>query len=370
VGVGSRGTIRAGPVKRSRSAGARTPSEVVTWPTVRDTTRLRLCPLELVGSEQDHAAGHPVVDAGMVVMEQTSLRFSTQSKKSTAPCAEGRRWPTRRRYRPGSSQPHLSHLGHPRRNARRFQPGLPPTLRLAPDPVPCHWRRGGPFMLAGNNHHQHPTPCHLGTGQIAHRELSAPHGAQLVARQPAREVTGPTTTGSLRAGAADRRSWRAAHRRWASHPGAGLAHTFAPGARRPGSCRSRRCDGSTRAGGAMCRQLDELCESVVDYARRFDVGVLTPAQAGTVVERCARMEGSIAAMRALAAARSAEGESWKKEGCRSPAVEQLGRKTGTSPTATRRALETGRRLREQPEVADAALGGALSAAMLRPSATA
>lgn len=47
---------------------------------------------------------------------------------------------------------------------------------------------------------------------------------------------------------------------------------------------------------------------------------------------------------------------------RSPAVEQLGRKTGTSPTAARQSLETGRWLREQPQVADAALGGALSAA--------
>ena len=109
----------------------------------------------------------------------------------------------------------------------------------------------------------------------------------------------------------------------------------------------------------MCRELNALRQSVTGWARGFDARSLTPAEAGVVVEACSRMEASLASAKALAAARGAEGSSWKHEGYRSPA-EQLAQRTGMSPSSARRALDTGRRLAEQPDVASAALSGELS----------
>ncbi|HET9078148.1 MAG TPA: DUF222 domain-containing protein [Acidimicrobiales bacterium] len=86
---------------------------------------------------------------------------------------------------------------------------------------------------------------------------------------------------------------------------------------------------------------------------------MTPAQAGDVVRLCAQIEASAASIKALAAARSAEGSEWERCGYRSPA-EQLADQAGMSPGAAKRALETGRRMADQPEVAQAALAGELS----------
>ncbi len=112
---------------------------------------------------------------------------------------------------------------------------------------------------------------------------------------------------------------------------------------------------------SVCESLEGLGEAVVAHTGRLDVRALTPAQAGVVVEGCCRIEASIGALKALAAARMADSDSWKQEGCRSPA-EQLGRKAKMSPSAARRALETGRRLSRQPDVARVALDGQLSPA--------
>lgn len=109
----------------------------------------------------------------------------------------------------------------------------------------------------------------------------------------------------------------------------------------------------------MCRELRALRQSISDYAGRFDVHALVPSQAGEVVRECSRIEASIAAIKALAAAKSAEGTAWKHAGYRSPA-DQLAQETGMSPGRAKRALETGRRMAEQPEVAEAALAGDLS----------
>jgi hypothetical protein len=62
------------------------------------------------------------------------------------------------------------------------------------------------------------------------------------------------------------------------------------------------------------------------------------------------MEAAIASVKALAAARAAEGNSWRDEGYRSPA-DHLAHDTGVSPAAAKRTLETGKRLAAQPEVA-------------------
>jgi hypothetical protein len=109
----------------------------------------------------------------------------------------------------------------------------------------------------------------------------------------------------------------------------------------------------------MCQHLRALRQSITVYASGFDARALTPAQAGEVVRLCAQIESSAASIKALAAARAAEGREWKNSGYRS-ASDQLAHQTGISPTAAKRALETGRRMADQPEVAKAALAGELS----------
>ncbi len=109
----------------------------------------------------------------------------------------------------------------------------------------------------------------------------------------------------------------------------------------------------------MCRELRLLGQSITAYAGGFDARALTPAQAGEVVRLCARIEASAASIKALAAARSAEGHGWKHDGYRS-AADHLAHETGMSPGAARRALEAGRRLADQPDVAAAATAGELS----------
>ena len=109
----------------------------------------------------------------------------------------------------------------------------------------------------------------------------------------------------------------------------------------------------------MCQGFRALQQSIATYAGQFDARALTAAQASEMVRLCAQIEASAASIKALAAARSAAGHSWQHDGYRSPA-EQLADHAGMSPAAARRALETGRRLADQPEVAAAALAGELS----------
>lgn len=109
----------------------------------------------------------------------------------------------------------------------------------------------------------------------------------------------------------------------------------------------------------MCQQLDELRQSISEYASGFVAQALTVEQAGEIVRSCARMEASIVSVKTLAAARHAEGSSWKDEGHRS-AAHQLAQQAGVRPSSAKRLLETGRRLNNQPEVARAALSGDLS----------
>jgi hypothetical protein len=109
----------------------------------------------------------------------------------------------------------------------------------------------------------------------------------------------------------------------------------------------------------MCQGLRTLRQSIGVYAGSFDARLLTPAQAAEVVGLCAQIEASAASVKALAAARCAEGKEWERRGYRS-AADQLADQAGMSPGAAKRALETGRRMADQPEVAQAALAGTLS----------
>ena len=109
----------------------------------------------------------------------------------------------------------------------------------------------------------------------------------------------------------------------------------------------------------MCRELDALRQSVCDYAQAFDAGSLIPARAASVVQACAAIEASIGAVKVLAAAVVEAGGSWKGQGYRS-AEEQLADWTGTGTSSAKKSLDAGRRMAQNPEVADAALGGRLS----------
>ncbi len=72
----------------------------------------------------------------------------------------------------------------------------------------------------------------------------------------------------------------------------------------------------------MCLELRCFRQSIAVFAGRFDACSLTPAQAAEVVGSCARIEASAASIKALAAARSAEGNQWERYGYRC-AAEQL-----------------------------------------------
>lgn len=110
----------------------------------------------------------------------------------------------------------------------------------------------------------------------------------------------------------------------------------------------------------MCRELSALEQSIAEYAAKFDVESLVPSQAGEVVRTCSRIEASISAIKSLAVAKSAEGMAWKQQGYRSPA-DKLAQETGISPGAAKRTVQTGERMTKQPDVAQAALAGELSA---------
>jgi hypothetical protein len=110
----------------------------------------------------------------------------------------------------------------------------------------------------------------------------------------------------------------------------------------------------------MCRELNALRQSIKTYAGDFDARHLLPAQAARVVHICAQIEASVGSLKALAAARAAEGNRWRDEGYRSPA-DHLAHDIGVSPATAKRTLETGKRLAQPPDVAAAALAGQLSA---------
>jgi hypothetical protein len=109
----------------------------------------------------------------------------------------------------------------------------------------------------------------------------------------------------------------------------------------------------------MCRELRSIRQSIATYAGQFDARCLSGDQAAEAVRVCAQIEASAASIKALAAARAAEGRDWQLEGYRS-AADQLAHDAGMSPSNAKRALEAGRRMAEQPEVAAAALAGELS----------
>ncbi len=110
----------------------------------------------------------------------------------------------------------------------------------------------------------------------------------------------------------------------------------------------------------MCQRLGELREAMGDCAARFDADLITAGDASRAVEEASAIEKMAATVKALAAARVARTDVWRRRGDRS-AAHELARRTGTSVGQAAQALETGRRLSALPETAAAARRGELSA---------
>ena len=109
----------------------------------------------------------------------------------------------------------------------------------------------------------------------------------------------------------------------------------------------------------MCQRLGELREAMGDYAARFDAALISVSNAARAVEEASAIEKMAATVKALAAARVARTDLWRRGGDRS-AAHELARRTGTSVGQAAQALETGKRLDALPDTAAAARRGELS----------
>jgi hypothetical protein len=110
----------------------------------------------------------------------------------------------------------------------------------------------------------------------------------------------------------------------------------------------------------MCEQLAAIRKALSDWAASFDPALVPAEVAVRVVGDAAAIEASAAALKALAAARAVDLGEFRSDGYRS-AADGLASEIGIGPRAARDLVVTGRRLREQPALADAAKSGALSA---------
>ena len=107
-------------------------------------------------------------------------------------------------------------------------------------------------------------------------------------------------------------------------------------------------------------RLSELRSAMSAYAASFDGARLAAEDATRVVVDAAAIEKMAATVKALAAARVAETNVWKRDGDLS-AAHHLARTTGTPVGQARDALESARRLQDLPAIAAAARRGELSA---------
>jgi Domain of unknown function (DUF222) len=107
-------------------------------------------------------------------------------------------------------------------------------------------------------------------------------------------------------------------------------------------------------------RLSELRQAMRAYTTRFDASLISAHDASRVVEHAAAIENMAASVKALAAARVAETELWKRDGDRS-AAHQLARTTGTSVGQAKETIAAGQRLEDLAETATAARRGELSA---------
>ena len=113
------------------------------------------------------------------------------------------------------------------------------------------------------------------------------------------------------------------------------------------------------------REMNGVREAVSRFAAGFDPALISAADAERIVTDAAAAENMLATVKALAAARVAETELWRRRGDAS-AAHHLARTSGTSVAKARQALEAAGRLSTLPAVAAAARRGELSPAQLAP----
>ena len=111
----------------------------------------------------------------------------------------------------------------------------------------------------------------------------------------------------------------------------------------------------------MCQQLSELREAIGLFAKCFDARSLLGSEAARIVDDATAIERMVSAVKALAVARVEETNAWGNTGHRSSA-DSLSHRTGISKGEAKDILDSGKRLAEQSDVADAALSGKLSPA--------
>ena len=69
----------------------------------------------------------------------------------------------------------------------------------------------------------------------------------------------------------------------------------------------------------MCERLAALRAAMATYAAAFDASVLSVADAALARDHAAAIEAMAATVKALAAARAADGDRWRQDGQRSAA---------------------------------------------------
>lgn len=111
--------------------------------------------------------------------------------------------------------------------------------------------------------------------------------------------------------------------------------------------------------------LRQLREAVAAYAARFDPALVPPGSLAEIVRDAGAMEKMLSTISLLAAARMASGAGQTVGATGRGAVQRLAaeavaRASGTSLGEARRAIEAGRAMAQQPDVAAAGLSGELS----------
>ena len=117
----------------------------------------------------------------------------------------------------------------------------------------------------------------------------------------------------------------------------------------------------------IAEAVDEVAAALQLVVEGFDPKVVTATAAGQVLASADRVEKMAACLKALAAGRVADAEAQAQRGRRGgegpppSAADRLANRTGTSRGAAKKAIDTGKRMEDQPALNEAARAGELSA---------
>jgi len=133
----------------------------------------------------------------------------------------------------------------------------------------------------------------------------------------------------------------------------------------------------------VCDSLSELREALCSYTARLDVALVAPSQLGPALACSGAIEKAASGLASMLAARMASGAGTPGSGLAGShgarlAAEAFAKAAGTSLGEARRAIDAGRAMTNQPELAAVVLSGRLSrqqaclvstAAAVNPGAT-